>query len=42
MIAASEKVNLRILQNYIIKIFQAKYGQCDGIIFPKTFSFESS
>ena len=25
-----------------MKNFQVKHGQCDSIIFPKTFSFESS
>ena len=37
MMAAS-----RILWSYIMKNFQAKHGQCDSIIFSKTFSFESS
>ena len=36
------KINLRILWNHIMKKFQVKHGQCDSIIFPKTFSLESS
>ena len=28
--------------NYIMKNFQVKHGQCDSIIFPKTFTFENS
>ena len=28
--------------NHIMKKFQVNHGQCDSIIFPKTFSFESS
>ena len=35
------KISLRILWNYITKNFQIKHGQCDSIIFPKTFSFDS-
>ena len=33
---------LRILWNYITKNFQVKHGQSDSIIFPKTFSFQTS
>ena len=36
------KINLKILWNHIMKNFQVKHGQCDSIIFPKTFSIESS
>ena len=36
------KINLRILWNHIMKNFQVTHGQCDHIIFLKTFSFESS
>ena len=36
------KINLRLLWNHIMKNFQVKHGQCDSIIFPETFSFESS
>ena len=36
-----EKNNLRILRNHNMKNFQVKHGQCDSIMFPKTFSFES-
>ena len=36
------KINLRILWNHIMKNFQVKHGQCDRIIFPEIFSFESS
>ena len=36
------KINLRILWNHIMKNFQIKHGQCDTIIFSKTFSFERS
>ena len=36
------KINLRILWNHIMKDFQVKHGQCDRIIFLKTFSLESS
>ena len=36
------KINLRILWSYIMKNFQVKHGHCSSIIFPKTFSFESS
>ena len=36
------KINLIILWSYIIKNVQVKHGQCDSIIFHKTFSFESS
>ena len=36
------KTNLRILWNHILKNFQVKHGQCDGIIFTEKFSFESS
>ena len=28
--------------NHVVKNFQVKHGRCDSIIFPKTFSFESS
>ena len=35
------KIYVRILWNHM-KNFQVKPGQCDSIIFPKTFSFESS
>ena len=34
------KINLRIFWNHM-KNFQVKHSQCDGIIFPKTFSFKS-
>ena len=34
------KISLRIFWNHM-KNFQVKHGQCDGIIFPKTFSFKS-
>ena len=36
------KITLKFLWNHIMKNFQAKHGQCDSIIFPKTFSFENS
>ena len=36
------KINLRILWINIMKNFQVKYGRCQSIISPKTFSFESS
>ena len=36
------EINLRILWNHIMKNFQIKHGQHDSIIFPKTFSLESS
>ena len=35
------KIYVKILWNHM-KNFQVKHGQCDSIIFPKTFSFESS
>ena len=35
------KIKLRILWNHIMKNFQVKHGQCDSIIFPKTFSSEA-
>ena len=31
------EINLRILWNHIMKNFQVKHGQCDTIIFPRTF-----
>ena len=36
------KINLKILWSHIKKNFQVKHGQCDSIILPETFSFESS
>ena len=36
------EINLWILLNNIMKKFQVKHGQCDSIISPKPFSFESS
>ena len=36
------KINLRILWSHTMKNFQVKLGQWDSIIFPNTFSFESS
>ena len=36
------KINLRISWNHIMKNFHVKHGQYDSIIFPKTFSFQSS
>ena len=36
------KINWMILWNHIMKNFQVKHGQCDKVIFSKTFSFESS
>ena len=36
------KINLGILWNHIMKNFQVKHGQCDSIIFLKTYFFESS
>ena len=36
------KINWKILWNYIMKNVPAKHCQCDNIIFPKAFSFESS
>ena len=36
------KINLRILWNHIMKNFLVKHGQCDSMITPKTFLFESS
>ena len=35
------KVHLTILWKHIMKNFQVKHGQCESIVFPKTFSFKS-
>ena len=36
------KIYLRILWNHIMKNIHVKHGQCDSIIFPQKFSFEST
>ena len=42
LMAVSEKlIELKILWNHIMENFQVKHGQCDSVIFPKSFSFES-
>ena len=38
---AALRINLRILWNLIMKNFQVKHGQCDSILFLKTFSLEN-
>ena len=39
---AAFRINFRILWKHIIVNFQVRHGQCDSIIFLKTFSLESS
>ena len=42
MMAASEKLILKILWNYIMINFQVKHGQCDRSYYPQKFAFEDS
>ena len=36
------KIDLRILWSHVMKNFQIRHGQCDSVIYPKTFAFQCS